>query len=559
VPTVTVPEVPDGPVAPTPSATPAPPAPVVHAWARASPLLIIPVLGSILSLISTRHGALVGQDAAAYMGAASNLLHGRGLTTPFVVNGSALSPQQMYAFHGAVPLTHFPPGYSIVLAGVSSVGPSIAAAARALNVVTLGGILLVFELLVRRCTRSPLLLPIAAACLLLAGPATFFHEDLLEIQTGVASDPLFLFVFLLAVWLLDAFLAHATRRLYVALVICVTVAPLIRYVGLSLVVGVAVVVLLWAPLSGRQRRRSALVLLACGLLPSAAWAVVTQRVLHGDAARSLAWHPWPQPLQGLLTLGAGWLFPSSWPLDLRWCLLIGVALMVGLALVKLHRAKTADGARTIRQLMSMIVIGAAFLAVVLCTRAFLDASTPIDNRILLPLIPLTYIVAITALVSLTGRAVPGLVLTAALCLLAAAPAVGPSLALVRHGAPSPQAGLAASPTMAAIRALPPGTLIASGIGDLVYSQTGRSSIGIPVRVNGLTDRKNGQFKTQLRQLADILADHHGVLVVPRATSADFIVTGATPADLATVARLRLIRRLSDGGTIYRVTRLPDPS
>ena len=134
-------------------------------------LLVVPVLGSILCAVATRHGIGIGQDSAAYMGAADNLLHGRGITTPFDLSGSTLSPEQVFAFYGAVPLVHFPPLYPVSLAAISSAGLSIVSGARWLNAVLMGANLFVFELLVRRFSASRLLVPIAAAFLLLAGPA----------------------------------------------------------------------------------------------------------------------------------------------------------------------------------------------------------------------------------------------------------------------------------------------------------------------------------------------------------------------------------------------------
>ena len=74
-----------------------------------------------------------------------------------------------------------------------------------------------------------------------------------------------------------------------------------------------------------------------------------------------------------------------------------------------------------------------------------------------------------------------------------------------------------------------------------------------MRVHQLTNRPNGSFTSQLRQLAAILATHHGVLVVLPAAWSDFVFSGATPADLARVADVRVLRSFSDGGKFYEVT------
>jgi hypothetical protein len=147
-------------------------------------------------------------------------------------------------------------------------------------------------------------------------------------------------------------------------------------------------------------------------------------------------------------------------------------------------------------------------------------------------------------------AAAGRIGAAALCLLAAAGAVGGTVTLLRQSAPN--VTLSRTPTMEAVRRLPPGTLIASGVEDLVYTDAGRPSIRVPVRVEGLTNRPNPAFERQVRQLAALLATHHGVLVVDPAAVSDFVTDGAGPADLARVAPVHLIEALPDGGRLYRV-------
>jgi hypothetical protein len=73
-----------------------------------------------------------------------------------------------------------------------------------------------------------------------------------------------------------------------------------------------------------------------------------------------------------------------------------------------------------------------------------------------------------------------------------------------------------------------------------------------VRVEGLTNRPNPEFGAQVRQLATLLADHDGVLVVDPAAQSDFVTDGAVPADLVRVAPVHLVLALPDGGRLYRV-------
>jgi hypothetical protein len=516
-------------------------------------LLLVPLLGTILSLIATRHGIGIGQDSAAYMGAADNLLHGRGITTPFDLSGSTLSPNQVFAVYGAVPLVHFPPLYPVFLATVSSTGLSIASGARWLNAILMGANLFVFELLVRRYATSRFLVPIAAALLLLAGPAVFFHENLLLIDEGAWSEPLFLFVFLLGILCIENYLHQATKGWLAGIAICVAMAPLIRYVGVSFVAAAGLVIFLWAPLPRRQRWWGAFLIVVCGIAPSVVWSLFTSLALHGGSARQFAWHPPSAPIHWLLYIGSGWILPGSVPNRLREALFL-VMLLGAAVLLYMDRLRNKERRQQQGHAAVLAIVGGAYLVVVMVTLAFLDDTTPIDNRILCPLIPLVYLFLIKAISTIEMRSSNRNLLVAALCLIAASDAVAPTLSVIDHGTPAGNL-LSTSATMRAVRHLPSQTIIATGVNTLLYTDTGRASIRVPVRVLQLTNRPNGAFTSQLRQLANILVTHHGVLVVLPAAWPDFVYRGATAADLSKVADLHVVRSFSDGGKFYRVTRV----
>jgi hypothetical protein len=534
------------------SVPPLPPAPrTVRSKGEWAARLFVPLLGSTLCLLMTRRGPLIGQDAAAYLGAANNLLHGRGLTTPFDLSGSQLSPSQVFAFHGAVPLVHFPPLYPLVLATLSAPGFDMANAARWLNAALLGGTLLVFELLVARLSTSRLVLPMSAAALLLAGPAVFFHQDLLLITTGVASDPLLLFVFLLGVLLVDHYLEHPTRGLFLGMVACAALAPCIRYAGIGFVLAASLVLAWWSHPERHRRWSSALVVLLSGTVPVGIWSLVVTYVMHGESVRSFAVHPVHDLVQGIVNIGSGWFLPASLADGVRWTIFVLLLLFTGFAVLRL-RGRT-DAGPGFERVAAVAVFAGVYLGVVVITREYLDATTPIDNRILLPMLPLLYLLVIAGLASECRNLSWGPLLIGGLCLLLAATNVRPSLALINEVPRGTSANPAVMPTMDAIDRLPAGTLIVSGIPDLIYTDTGRSSIRVPVRTEGTTDRANQEFELQLRQLAHLLTDHHGVWVVIPGAASDFVPTGATVQDLRPFAHVRVLSVLPGGGTIYAVT------
>jgi hypothetical protein len=512
----------------------------------------VPLLGAALCVVATRYGVAVLQDSAAYFGSAENLIHGRGLTTPFDVSESTLSPQQVYSVYGAVPLVHWPPVYSVVLAFFSLIGISIKTAARWLDVALIFGNLLVFELLVRKVSRSNLLVPVATAALLLAGPGVIFgvQQDFFSLHTYALSEPLFLLVFLLAIVFLNQYAVRPNHQTLLALLICVALAPMIRWVGFGLVVGAAAVAFLWFPRIVRVTTTAYILL--CGFVPAGAWSLFQTYLLHGGSARAVAWHPPRSILQDLLNQISGWFLPPSLPEGVRWGLLF---ILVGAVTFLLVRFKRSDSeGEMIKPILFLVVIWIAYLAVVLITMFLLDATLPPTNRIMLPLIPLFYVIVVSTL-CVAWRAWWMQAVVAGLCLLAAIPAIGPTSTLVANGPALGAPNRATAQAMQIIEKLPKRTVIASGIGDQIYLDANRSSIRVPVQVEATTARMNPYFFDQVRQLAVILYEHDGILVWMPSVLLDFVTTGATPADFQHVATLRPVRQLPDHGAIYRVVSL----
>jgi hypothetical protein len=517
-------------------------------------LLAVPAIGIAVCLFRTRNGPASDQDSTAYVGAAYNLLHGRGLTTPFDLSESTLSPAQVFSFHGSVPLVHYPPLFPVILAGLSSFGTSIISSARWLNAVLLGANLLMFELLLRRFTKSKVLLPVAGALLLLAGPSSGI--DFLSLHSAVLSEPLLIFVFLLGLLLVDRYLDDPSIGRLAGIAACAAAAPLVRYAGFSFVGGAVIVLLAWAPLPLRQRVKVASIVAIAGVGPSVVWSLVVSGLMHGGSARNVAWHPEPNLIHALLAIGSVWIFPFGWTRGVRDVLFVVVLVAAG-ALLVVRRRRSGEDRRQVDHVFALVVFALSYLFVVVMTREFLDAILGMNDRILAPLVPLLYLIVIAALAGALGRFTYGLPAIAVVFLVVAfgpAQAWVNNLELPNHPGPS----VAASPTMKAIRQLPPGTVITSSVPDWIFSYAGRSSIRLPVWSESLNQRVNPAFESQLQQFSKILVDHHGVLVVIPKEDGDAAPNSAFPANFVSFADVYLARRLPDGGRIYRFRPLGSP-
>ena len=289
---------------------------------------------------------------------------------------------------GWKPMSHFPPGYPLAIATFAFfTHGDEARAAQWLNLVCLALVVLLSAREVYRVTRH--LFPTAATVLWLAAS---FH--LLRIFAWVLSEALFLAQILLLAWAMEAWRERASLRhaLLTGLITAWSVAT--RWIALILPVWV----LAWMAWSWRRKRPSdwryqmGAFFLAWGL-PTLALMAVSRMSGGVVASRTLGWHPpegerWFQAARTV----ASWLvdpFQELTPAQ-AWGRAIGVLAGLGV-LVVLARAQAPhfpQGKERTRHLEAFLVRWGGFALLYLlglvAAITFLDASTPMDWRLLAP-------------------------------------------------------------------------------------------------------------------------------------------------------------------------------
>lgn len=202
-----------------------------------------------LAVVATGRGPGLSPDSASYLSTAHNLAE-RG---------------DLVAFNG-VELTFFPPGLSTVLGGFVRGGIDAVDAARWINVLAFGAIVVLSHLLLRRHVRSTLVLGLSTA-LVAASPV------LLASSSMALSEPLFIVATVVALLLLEDVLESGATRLPVlfASAVLAWIAFMLRYAGLALVVTGVVVVLAARIRSGTKGRAVAA---ACTYAAAAAFVPV---------------------------------------------------------------------------------------------------------------------------------------------------------------------------------------------------------------------------------------------------------------------------------------------
>jgi hypothetical protein len=514
---------------------------------RAGTLAAAALIGVALTAFATRHGIGVGgPDSAAYLAIASNMLHGRGVSMPFTIPTAPYRPVEAVRLVGHVPVTHFPPLYPIALWLIAAPGVPLATGARLLNVALAGISAALLAELTRRCTGS-LAVGFCAGVLMFFAPVQHnpigFTYNWLALHSLVLSEPLFVaFVMLTLLVLLRAIAAPTVRNVSLAAGFA-ALATLIRFAGVSLIVAGAVAVLLFAGDSWKRRRRLTLLFIAVAAVPVMLWALWIAAKPGGGGARAVGVHT--LPFGSIFTVMEAWFMPLAWPAPLRHAL--GFAL-VGIVVAAVLKCRNADRP-TMQVLIVLSVFVTIYAATIVATRDFLDISTPIDARLLIPAQPIAYVVVITAVMRLVARDAGTVtrhprvaVIGVAVCVLLALVGSRSAVDFARRGF----GRSAPLPTMALLDRVPQGALVATNDPYAIFLATGRPSVVLPSRTSWTSGNRNAQFPDDVAALISLIRSRRGAVVLAPVNFAN--VRLANEADL-TRGGLRVVARAPDGGAL----------
>src|SRR5512146_1267109 len=358
-------------------------------------LVVLALVGIALILQATPEGLGLSDDSIAYVSGARSMLAGGGYREAWLASDQ--------------PVTHFPPAFSSVLAFLGLFGLDPLRGARFLNASLFGLNIFVLGILGWRTTKS---LPAG----LLLGGLLLLNDSLLRVHAVAMSEPLFIFLSLLAFWMFDLYMERDEHWLW--LLACGLLsgwAYLTRYAGLALVatflVALGVLHRTW-----RRRFSSAAVYLA-GFVPCALGWAIRNRLVGGNATnRVFIWHPitagnFDTALYNISTF----LMPvEPWRRELFKAPSVFLALTMLVlgtlfvwTLVKARRQLVVEPGKPqpirdgIEFTNALYVFG--YLAAILASMSFFDASTKFKVRILAPVYVSLLILLVLFLKWLWGR------------------------------------------------------------------------------------------------------------------------------------------------------------
>jgi 4-amino-4-deoxy-L-arabinose transferase-like glycosyltransferase len=439
--------------------------------------LVCGALGALafgVVIFGTPHGVGLSTDSSVYVAAARSLASGRGA----VVRGE--------------PLTHFPPLYPATLALGSRIASDPVAAARWLH----AGLFAATVGLAAACAGS---LTGAPAAGLVAGLFVLVCRSTLRAHLMLWSEPLFLLLGLAAFALLARHLRRPRTGLYLAAVAALAAALLTRYAGLALLPPAGLALLLWGRGSAGRRAAEAGALLALASAPLLLW-LVRNRAAGGSAVnRTLAFHPLGAAhVEDALRTLSFWVWPFQMGSGL------GIAVLVGM-FVWAARAQLAEREPAYLQLLVWL-FAASYALFLALSVSFVDAGTPLQERVLSPLYVFGVVLGVTLLwkdlAARRSRALRIAVAVALVGMLGAHALRGFDLWRVANdrGLGYADQRWSASELLREVRGLPDAALLYSNAPDLIDLLLDRETRWLPHRIDTTSSTSNPELETELERL-----------------------------------------------------------
>jgi hypothetical protein len=457
---------------------------------RRTALILAGLVGCGLAFLAAEPYPGVTVDSGEYLATADGVVSGHGLSMPYVGYDEAF---RVPGPGERIPLTQFPPGYPLLLAGFHGLGLGLLDAARLLGVVCYLLTICIAGYLVWRHTRRAWTVAVSVGLLL--------APDVLTIHAMAWSEPPALLLMIVALMFTLRHLSSGTRRDLVWAGVAGAAATMFRFAGIAAPLGTAIALVFS---NGFQRSKvpKALVFLTGALTPLAAWFIRNAIVAGQVSDKSPAWHP-PGArhlAQGARTVG-GWVTPGRTP-----ALIAGIILVAGFILWLSSRA--APRPTDIPGLC--FVYGAAYAVFVLATRFLLDQNIALDTRILVPL----QVFAVVGLCSLLPRMKA--LWIGVICLIALTSIVRGILTSIPFSE-SAVAGYTndqwrSSETLRFVESLPESTAIITNAPDPLWVWQERTPFLLPPLSNLYTGQENVVYPEQLRAVRRATACRVGVVV-----------------------------------------------
>lgn len=494
---------------------------------------LLAALGVFLILKSTPEGLGLSDDSIGYIAGARSMLAGHGYRAAWLASNR--------------PVTHFPPGFPAVLTFIGLFGLDPLRGSRFVNALLFGLNTGLLGILGWRMTKS---LPVG----LILAALFVTNSQLLQVHAVAMSEPLFIFLSLLAFWMFDLYFERHQHWLWLVLTAdFVGAAYLTRYAGLALMLTLLAALFVLQD-SWRKRFISSGIFIA-GFLPWALIWAVRNKLVGGTAAnRDLIWHPITSEniKIGLSTVAEFFVPLEPWRQTLlkAGVFQIVIVLILGAILIwvlwkgwkKFLTPQQITRPEIIAFTNGLYALG--YLSSIVAAMLLFDASTKFQPRILAPLyVSLFILLAALGAWLWNKRREAAIALTVFILAVSIYSQTLTVQQLEKGGTGFASFVWYRSPTMAFLRGLPAGTMIYTNQSGAVYLYTGRGAYVLPDNYDPVTAEARPGFD-------------HGVALMQteikagRAVLALFSGGDISGANTAIMSQGLYLAQKSGGGEVY---------
>jgi 4-amino-4-deoxy-L-arabinose transferase-like glycosyltransferase len=494
---------------------------------------LIGIMSLIIILWITPLGPGVQPDSIVYLIGAKSLLAGKG----FFNNGHLI--------------THFPPLYSLFLAASNLFVNNLVQAARILTAILFGINAVLVALAVYLTTgRSFLTTTCAVLFFLVSAP-------LLSIHSYALSEPLFITFTLAFIILLSLYVQRPTLLLFITSSLSLGLAIITRYIGLAFL-PVALLIVFVASRDQQPKRRFHDILiwafLAC--MPFLILSIINLLIAGSASDRSFIYHPVSEfnYLSEIVDVGLKFIAPTSFP---SWVWPAFIGLLAGLFIAQLEILSKLQ--RTEIDWRSMDVIlpalcllsSASYLIFLFVSLSFFDASTPVDARILSPILAVLIAGGFSAVWTVTHALLKKPMLWRFFLLIVLISISIKTPDAIRSAASIQENGMGYtstqwrnSDTIAYIKTLSNDVKIYSNGSDVLGFYTENQSLTVPKKTIPTTLVANPTFSEEIGAMCKDILLNRGLLVYFDTIKGRWYLP--TQKQVISVCKLSVLHRFADG-------------
>jgi hypothetical protein len=464
-------------------------------------LAVLAMAGFVAVWIATRWGIGITPDSIAYISGARSLIAETGYRMP----------------DGEI-ITHYPPFFSILAAMIATSGLDVLVSARVLNSLLFSvniafvGILL-YKLLPDDQHKKRLIPLLGALFILLSA-------DMLDAHTMAWTEPVYIFMGNLGFVLISLYLDKGRFAYLMLSAVILGLTVLTRYVGISLLATGALGLFLFVRQKFLHRVISVIAFSFVGMLPAIAWTI--RNIVFGGTAtsRELSFHPLSQNhiWEALATLSTWLIVPGSIYTGKRMLIFL-LVLCIGFAIWLARLSKYREYLHTrkiwlfIQNQPAMIKLVSlyipVYLGVILAANTTLDAYTPLDGRILLPVYVSLLILVLYVIGIFLQAERPSIALSLSMGVIVVIFIAGYGSRFLHKTYQGYSEGLGfnsrqwhSSETIEAVRLLPASTVIFSNAPEAIYIHADRPANKIPKKFLSINSQPNLAYMEEMTVLKE---------------------------------------------------------